>query len=324
MKYLYVLVASKDSFYCEQTLVSMMSLKSITSNASISLLVDDETDKNFKKEIGCILQYVTEYVVIPIKKNIPPIAKSRYIKTSMRKYITGDFLYIDADTVWNTPVKKSDFTHDIMGVLDGHCILTNHMLKTSIEEDFKKTNCNPNVIEYVNSGVLFSKDSAFSNSFFKQWHELWLETSKHGCYIDQPSLNCVINQMKSGFFTLPDSYNVQISRSWEFFFDAKIIHFYTGWQHNLFESPYLFQKKHFWETIKQNGITPFVQNLIENPIKAFEKKWNVYGSSENKFRQTALYGFLVDIYSNREKKITFCLLEKMLCLLINFAKKIKR
>ncbi len=324
MKYLYVLVGSKNGFYCEQTLVSMASLKNVQPDAFVTLLVDCLTDKGFISELERIKKYVNEYIVVPVEESVPAIARSRYIKTSMRKYVEGDFLYVDADTVWNAPVVETDFTHDVMGVLDGHCLLAEHPLKKGIEEDFKKTDCNPNVNGYVNSGVLFSRDSSFSKSFFKIWHELWLNTSKHGYFIDQPSLNYVIAQMGEGFSTLPNSYNVQISRSWEFFFEAKIIHFYTGWQQNLFESPYLFQQKDFWEKIKQNGITPFVRNLIENPIKAFEKKWNVYGSSENKFRQTALYGFLVDIYSNREKKITFCLLEKMLCLLINFAKKIKR
>ena len=137
MKYLYVLVGSKKGFYCEQTLVSMASLANVQSDAFITLLVDKQTDEKFGTELERIKKYVREYIVVPIEERIPSSAKSRYIKTSMRKYVTGDFLYVDADTVWNGPINSTVFTHDIMGVLDGHCLLADHPLKKKIEEDFK-------------------------------------------------------------------------------------------------------------------------------------------------------------------------------------------
>lgn len=230
----------------------------------------------------------------------------------MRKYVKGNFLYVDADTVWNAPIIEMDFTHDVMGVLDGHCLLAEHPLKKGIEEDFKKVNYNPDVDKYVNGGVLFSKDSEVSKNFFDLWHEKWRETSSSGNFIDMPSLNYAVKQIGYSFALLPDVYNVQISRSWEYFFDAKIIHFFTGWQNDYFESPYLFQKKCFWNEIRENGLSESVLATINKPLAAFEKTLGVYGNSEKEFRQTALYGFLADIYSKRNEKKTFCLLEWMI------------
>lgn len=312
MKYLYVLVGAPKGFYCEQTLVSMVSLKRVAPDAFITLLVDEQTDKDYKTEIEKIRKYVNEYIVVPIEDNVSSIARSRYIKTSMRKYVKGDFLYVDADTVWNAPVVETDFTHDVMGVLDGHCLLAEHPLKKGIEEDFKKVNYNPDVDKYVNGGVLFSKDSEISKKFFELWHEKWMETSASGYFIDMPSLNYAIKQIGGSFALLPDVYNVQISRSWEFFFDAKIIHFFTGWQYNCFESPYFFQKKSFWENIRQNGISESVVPVIEKPLSAFEKNFGVYSKDELEFRNTALYGFVMDIYSKRKEKKSFFLLEQMI------------
>ena len=315
MKYLYVLVGSKNGFYCEQTLVSMASLKNVQPNAFVTLLIDSQTDKDFEPEINRIRKYVNEYIVVPIEECVPPIAKSRYIKTSMRKYVKGDFLYIDADTVWNAPICETDFTHDVMGVLDGHCLLSKHLKKFEIEEEFRKTNCHPGVERYVNGGVLFSKDSERSKIFFDMWHERWLETSKSGYFIDMPALNYAIKQVGNVFALLPDVYNVQISRSWKFFMNAKIIHFFTGWLAEPFEQPYLFQKKSFWNVVKENGVDDFVQNAINNPLTVFDENFGLFGNDENKFRQTALYGFVADSYVNRNNKKTFFVLEKCIQLL---------
>ena len=311
MKYLYVLVGSKNGFYCEQTLVSMASLKHVQSDAFVTLLVDSQTDKGFISELERIKKYVNEYIVIPVEEGIPPIARSRCIKTSMRKYVKGDFLYVDADTVWNAPVVETDFTHDVMGVLDGHCLLAEHPLKKGIEEDFKKVNYNPEVDKYVNGGVFFSKDSEVSKKFFDLWHEKWWETSSSGDFIDMPSLNYAVKQIGDSFALLPDVYNVQISRSWEYFFDAKIIHFFTGWQNDYFESPYLFQKKCFWNEIKKVGLSESILAAISRPQAAFEKTLGVYGNAEKEFRDTALFGFLEDLYKRRKEKGTFYFLEKL-------------
>ena len=312
MKYLYVLVGSKNGFYCEQTLVSMASLKNVQPEAFVTLLIDGQTDKDFVPELERIKKYVSECIVVPVEESVPPIARSRCIKSSMRKYVKGDFLYVDADTVWNAPVVETDFTHDVMGVLDGHCLLANHPMKKGIEEDFRKVGFNPEVEKYVNGGVLFSKDSDVSREFFDLWHETWRKTSAGKYFIDMPSLNYAIKQMDDSFALLPDSYNVQISRSWEYFPHAKLIHFFTGWRNDCFESPYLFQKNSFWEEVRQNGISKLVSVAINNPLMSFEKTIGVYGRDERKFRDTALYGFILDIYNKRDQKKTFSLLERLI------------
>ena len=311
MKYLYVLVGSKKGFYCEQTLVSMVSLKKISPKAFISLLVDEQTDQEYKSEISNIKKYVDEYIIVPIKKELPSTAKSRFMKTTMREYLKGDFLYVDADTIWCAPVDENDFSNDVMGVLDGHCLLNDHPLKKRIKEDFAKTNCNPDVEKYINGGVLFSKDSETSRIFFDLWHEKWKETSLNGCFIDMPSLNYAIKKIGDAFSILPDVYNVQISRSWKYFANAKLVHFFTGWTDEYFESPYLFQKKRFWTAIRDNGIDEMATSAIENPRSAFDNSFVICGKEELDFHNTALYGFVADLYARRRERKTFYFLNEI-------------
>lgn len=318
MKYLYVLVGSKNGFYCEQTLVSMASLKNVQPDAFVTLLVDCQTDKDFVSDLERIKKYVNEYIVVPVGENVAPVARSRYIKTSMRRYVQGDFLYVDADTVWNAPVDVADFTQDMMGVLDGHCLLTEHPLKKGIEEEFKKVNCNPGVEKYVNGGVLFSKDSKVSKDFFNIWHEKWIETSKTGCFIDMPSLNCAFKEIYGNNVPLlPDVYNCQISRSWKYFAGAKLVHFFTGWMTECNEKPYIFQRKSFWEIVRKNGLDDYVVKMLKAPLRAFAVPIEICDCVDLELRKTAAYGLLRDMFERKihGKKSWFDLVEKMVRIL---------
>ena len=155
-----------------------------------------------------------------------------------------------------------------------------------------------------------------SKSFFDMWHKKWLETSRLESYIDMPALNFTLkNFYGDDVPLLPDAYNCQISRSWRDFLNAKIIHFFTGWQENPFEQPYIFQKESFWQKVKENGIDESVWTIIRDPLTAFDDNFGLYGKVENEFRQTALYGFIADVFVNRNNKKTFFILEKCIRLL---------
>lgn len=321
MKYLYVLVNSTTGFYTEQTYVSMLSLRHVTPDAFISLLVDDKTaniqDNNFLESIKSL---VNEYKVISLPSDMSAIARSRFIKTSMREHIAGDFLFIDSDTIWANPVNEGDFTFDIMGVLDGHVPFSQNTAKEKNIAYFKKMNCFPNSEIYINSGVIYSKDTLFSKKIFNRWHEKWEETSKTGIYVDQPSLNHVLNKenlLKK--VLLPGEYNSQIINSWNFFFKAKIIHYFSSLSSKgiLFRSPYLLHQSFFWENFKKNANEIQINNIVSAPQTLFENNITIKNSDELLFEQTRTYGFIKDLYIRKmnQKKSRFDLIEKILTLI---------
>ena len=320
MKYLYVLVNSETGFYTEQTYVSMLSLRHVSPNAYITLLVDDETDKNNKRPLfDAIKQLTNEYKVIPLDKDMPPVARSRFLKTSMRQYVEEDFLYIDSDTIWAGPINETDFTSDIMGVLDGNCLLENNPNRDYIQVLFKKTNLYPKQNCFFNGGIMYSKDTPFSHNFFKQWHDKWKESSKSGCFVDQPALNCVIEEIGSPeTMLLPGEYNAQITYSWDYFFNAKIIHYFsTSFENKFnFKEPYILKNKEFWQEMSNGGITEKVCQIINNPREAFQKGFSIKGAEEEKLLKTPLYGFIKDLYGKKNcgQKSRFDFLEKTIVL----------
>ena len=321
MKYLYVLVNSTTGFYTEQTYVSMLSLRHVTPDAFISLLVDDNTaNVQDNKFLDSIKSLVNEYKIISLPSDMPAIAKSRFIKTSMREYISDDFLFVDSDTIWANPVNEDDFTFDIMGVLDGNNTLQNNPALDYVQSVFKKTNCFPKSEYYFNSGVLFVKDSIFSRNFFEKWHNYWKESSKNGCYVDQPSLNKLIEEeINPQKCQLPGSYNAQITFSWDYFFNAKIIHYFTySIEHGeKFKQPYILKNKDFWQNISVNGITEDTQKIIDNPLTAFSKGISITIPEEERFKSSYLYGFVKDLYIKKiqGKKSKFDFLEKILSII---------
>lgn len=320
MKYLYVLVNSETGFYIEQTYISMLSLRHVSPDAYITLLVDDVTEKNSRNQFfDSIKQLLNEYKVVSLDKNMPSVAKSRFLKTTMRQHIEGDFLYVDSDTIWASPVDESDFTFDIMGVLDGNCFLEDNPVREFIQTVCQKTNFIPNSKYYVNGGVMYSRDTAFSYEFFKKWHKYWIESSKYGCFVDQPSLNTLINETTSPEkVLLPGTYNAQITFCWDYFFTAKIIHYFTYSIENgeMNYEPYLLKNKRFWQEVSQKGISAKVQEIIKNPLGAFSTGISIRNAEDERFTKSRLYGFIKDLYTRKieGKPSKFDFLEKIISL----------
>lgn len=314
MKFAYVLVCSNDDFYCEQTLVSISSLKWVSPNAKIILLVDDKTDLLTTSNFQTLKSLVDEYVVERFENSISNVVRSRSLKTRLRLLVNGDFLYVDSDTVWASSIDESDFSQDVMAVLDSHCSFDNHPLKREILKEFEVTGCNPCTNEYVNGGVLYAKDTERARRLFSVWHDKWIETSASGCCIDMPSLNYAVKTVfDNERILLPDSYNVQISRSWEFFSRAKIIHFFTGWMNSKSEPPYLFQKRKFWEEVKKTGLSEDVLKYIRNPLSAFDGPVRIFDNVDMELQKTAIYGLLRDMFEKYlyGRKSKFGFLEKI-------------
>lgn len=313
MKYVYILVGSSEGFYFEQTLVSLASLKYVCPSAKVTLLTDNRTDCGGNVLLLQIRTFVDEYIVRKFDENVPSIARSRILKTTMRSLVEGDFLYVDSDTVWASPVDEADFTCDVMGVLDGHCLLNEHPLKNGILQDFEKTRCNPECEKYVNGGALFVRDSSKAKEFFKVWYDKWRETSLSGCFIDMPALNYAFNQIYGNEIPLLRGiYNAQISRSWKYFPKAKLVHFFTGWMKENDEKPYRFQTNRFWNLVKKEGLNGLVDESLKNPLEAFDVPVCICSKLELGLRKTNTYGLIRDMYERKihGEKSKFCLVEK--------------
>ena len=96
-KYVFVLTSSPKDFYCEQTLVAVASLRVHNPGAFVTLLTDDRTLATLTGNRAALKDAVDEIKALTLDEKLTPMLRSRFLKTSIRNVIDGDFLFLDSD-----------------------------------------------------------------------------------------------------------------------------------------------------------------------------------------------------------------------------------
>ena len=192
--------------------------------------------------------------------------RSRFLKTSIRRLVSGDFLFVDCDTI----VCRTFSDHDFRGLTIGMVADLNASLP--LLEENTLTKCynagfrELKGVPYYNSGVFFVKDTPESYSFFDTWHELWRESTQRGCSYDQPAL-CEANR-QLGFLIqeLSGKWNCQIkfSGSMRYLQDAVVLHYFAadGFARRPFHEEELLRR------VRDNGIDSTVEAILSSSSEA--------------------------------------------------------
>lgn len=228
MKYLYVIISDLQDIYFEQAYISILSLKESNPNAFISILTDSETKKNIDESSrSSINNFVDEFIVVNIPSSFSKKHKSSWLKTSMRSYISGDFLFIDSDTIILNKIDESLFCGYLIGAVpDLHRKFSEHINRDKLNALFKELGFVFNNENYYNSGVLFVKDCPETTSFFKLWHMNWLK-NKDMCKYDQPLL-AMTNNSFNIIKEMQGVFNCQIMYGIHLLNKASIVHYFAS------------------------------------------------------------------------------------------------
>ena len=326
-KLVYVLVSNSQDIYLEQALVSVYSARLQMKDAHICLLVDDLTDKTLTGKRTTILQYITEKVVVNFEGNIyTNQQRSRLLKSSVRKHIEGDFLFIDCDTVICEPLDEVDsFNFDIGAVPDAHVPSSDvdySPFKQLAEVEVTKVDWPINHEKlYFNSGVLYVKDNPVTHKFYEDWNNFWIQGNSKDIKMDQPSFhmanianNRIINELNG-------TWNCQIRHGLRFLNKSKIIHFFGSTINYKTENIYEFMNKRIFFEIKKTGkINSEIHNSIINAREAFPQSVFVLPLRDINFLNSSLISSLHQLYLN--KKRTFFFISKTLHEFANLFRKI--
>jgi lipopolysaccharide biosynthesis glycosyltransferase len=283
-KYVYVLASSANDTYYEQFLLSVASLRYYNPDSDIIALVDGKTSDTLKDRRSYYKKYVSETKIISVPPEYSQKEASRWIKTSVNNYISGDFIFIDCDTIV-TGNLVPDFSSDIQvgAVLDTHVPLSVHHLRNEFIQQKKLSGFNNQFIfaNYFNSGIIFCKDTPETRKFFNLWHELWKESNKNGVSADQPSFNQADCEFHDIISELSGEWNCQISHNGlPHLFNAKIIHYYATSLVS-FEPAYIFASPRILSSIKETGELPAeILKLLENPKSAFADKSRITADTD--------------------------------------------
>ena len=255
------------------------------------------------------MEIANEVIPVEVPTQFNNMQKSRFLKTSLRKYISGDFLYIDNDTIICDDISEIDnMESPLMGVPDFHCDLTEFPGNKSLSILSEKIGLHFDKHKYCfNGGVLYAKDHPISYDLFNCWHSEWIKNLKLGYSTDQQSLFAANEKCGFPIKKMDDAYNCQIIfNGLKYLYRAKIIHYFaSGFEKsgNL-EQPYLFQNKLHYQYLKENGtLDAECEKGFKSPKGAFVPNVQIVTSFQSEYNNTPFYSMSRNFYYNHSKLI---------------------
>ena len=238
IKILYVLTSTDKDIYMEQLWVSVTSLRMYNPETMVVLLMDKITYEGLIGYRAKLLDLIDESIVVPTPEGYSQKEMSRYIKTTARQWVKGDFLFIDTDTVIAGDLSDVDkLEGDVLLCPEFHESLKNNPMGTSLINRVKQifnTDIS-NAPNYYNSGIILCRDLGYAVK------------------------------------ELDGQYHCQIFLSIKYLYRAKIIHFFNmTWFKDAAISPFL--TKELYLNVKNKGFiddeTLFLIKDVKNQFPA--------------------------------------------------------
>lgn len=229
----YVLTSNGKDIYADMNLISLRSLRYTNPHTKIILVCDLDTVQSLKTSNHYVSKEVDRIIAVKTPDQ-PPSFRNRFIKTSLRQYLSGDFLYLDADTIVRGDISEIFLNKASLAGVPNHNGIGSHLEMPGRETIiFEQLNWSfPS--HYVNGGVLFFSENSETYLFCDLWHQKWLECStKTGKHFDQPSLNSAIEDSKIKFCWLDHHFNAQVHARPHTAWNAKVWHIYLSEPHPL-------------------------------------------------------------------------------------------
>lgn len=298
---LYILVSSEADVYMEQAFVSAYSARLRNPDARIVLLTDRVTADGWlqKNPLSARLKAIfSEIVVADLDASLPSMQRSRLLKTGMRGYVKGDFLFIDADTIVARSLGSIDsFPAALAAAPDLHCTFNEHPHRRATINICKKLDYNPSEDEYYfNSGVLLVRDVQENHTFFSRWQKNYFDGLSHGVKPDQPSL--AKTNISREISLLPDEWNCEVQNGVRFLKDAFIIHYMvTNLSGGRLDRLYLLNDPNVLLRMRKEGtMTKEIEEVVDDPFKGYARLTQVFAGEEVPFFRTRRYRWMRSRY----------------------------
>ncbi|MDD6962865.1 MAG: hypothetical protein PUI64_08235 [Treponema succinifaciens] len=320
MNIAYILSSTPNDTFYEQTVISVMTLRNVMPNANVYILVDEDTKATFTEKRTLLEKYNVNIVTVGVPKEFNNRDRSRFIKTSMNRYLPKDFIYIDIDTIICDSLETIPTNYDVGMVLNRHMKTSESPVKEFFEKNAKDLGWHHSFDDkHFNGGFMSVRGSEKSDALFKLWHELWQESrlKTNGTVFDQTSLNEANYRLNGAITEIDGIWNCQINRNCRcmpYIHDAKVLHLFTN------------PKMHIHDMAKNEIIKsvlepehPELDKILANPKAAFHDVYDLNTDFYSvEMSKTPAYVFLRGIYENNKKLFNFC--NSIAKLLMKFSK----
>ena len=255
-KIVYSLVSDSRDHFLEQLLISSYSVKKHNPDAHITLVTDNISNAEITGDRSNALKYIDEKIVVQTPE-LGKKSRSRWLKTSIRQIVKGDYLFIDTDTIITKSISEVDSLDIKIGaVLDRHLPIDKNQRGDDIIKQCKKSGWEPKEKDflYFNSGVMLVKDCPEAHNLYNKWHDIWQHSFEHGIDIDQPALGLANRQAGYLIKEIDGTWNCQVlGNGLKYMHSAYILHYYnTDSRTNLHSNPFIFSSRTFQEQIAKD------------------------------------------------------------------------
>ena len=263
----YVLTCASEGCFIEQALLAIWSARYHNPSAHIILVVDDKTDGLISDGRDEVLKFISEKIVVPFDDDKTMVYRSRWIKTSVRELVEGDFLFVDCDTITTRSLEEVDSLGCMMGAVPDSHLAVHEFGKALMKSSKVKVapvGINLETEEYYfSSGVLYVKDTPETHALYDRWHSIWKEGVQKGVNIDQPSLAKANIEAGHLIERIDDRFNCVMYTQPDFAKDASILHF------TAFRNPSWLFSKRVLSIIREEGIKDWIVPFILDPVSTY-------------------------------------------------------
>lgn len=291
-KIVYCLVSGIKDYFYEQLLISLCSLRKHNPEAEVLVVCDQATSDTLVGTRTGVFDYNITVVAVDVPDTWNNKERSRYLKTHLRSIVSGDYLFIDTDTVISAPLEIVDtFTCIIGAVYDSHVQhripkIPLHDTEKWIWREAGKADQNIEGCWHFNSGVFYVKDHPQAYSLYDKWAAWHQEFQKKGVFIDQLPLLLANKELGEIIEPLDPAMNCQAI--WEegalILNDARIIHYFPGQKKFILSSPWLL------DPIKETGAIPCtIQRIIDDPVSFFCTKSQIITGRDVDFVRSVMH-----------------------------------
>ena len=307
-KILYVIVSGADDYYMEQLLVSVYSARHHNPSAHVEILMDKTTFDSLpgRGELSRTLEELSSHITVAdLDPSLSKKRRSRMLKTGMREYVEGDFLFLDCDTIVTASLEGIDAIEgSVAACLDSHCLFKDNPYRRADIQMCRKIGIDISYEKnFFNSGVIFSRDDLKSREFFQKWSSFYSEGFQKGVTQDQPAFNKADILLGRIIQVLDDVWNCELKHGVRFLRDALVVHYLCSLPDPGREY-FVMNDREVLQRIKESGRVPEeIAALADNPFTGIPPLTRLFAGEDLELFSTLRFRHLRRIHKKGRHSI---------------------
>lgn len=224
----FVLAADAWNPYVAMCCVAAATVRRWHADCRILLLCDERTATRLAPHRHRLAGYFDEIVAVPVPLD-DSVERSRYLKTTMRRWLRGDFVYLDVDTLTLGSLAPLFRRSSWLGLtLERNAPETDIRAFPRVLALYEQLGWHLRPRRYFNGGMMWVRDDDRAAELFARWHERWQITRAAGCSADQPSLNMAVCELEADVDVLPAEWNAMVLFSPSRWRGCRVAHFFAS------------------------------------------------------------------------------------------------